>query len=337
MNLEERIMTCVALGKRIQNDPEALRIPIQQAVIQNSWFDALSVQTAIHHIATQFLDENNLRDWIKRYQVKEQTAKKVGIIMAGNIPLVGFHDLLSVFIAGHISVIKLAQKDQVLLPAFLEIMGKSDERVASYFEIVEKLHDIDAVLATGSNNSARYFEYYFGKYPHIIRKNRVGVAILNGDETDDELLALGSDVFLYFGLGCRNVSSLFVPTGYDFTRLLSLWNQFSAVMDNNSYHNNYDYNLAIYIMGKMNYLVNKAIFLVEQNTLTSRIAAINYQYYDHIPTLIDQLILLQDDIQVIVSTMDLYPLTTFKPGKAQAPALNDYADGVDTFQFLTTL
>ncbi len=337
MNQEARIAACVDLGNLLNGEPESLQLAIQQAAIQNTWFDTRSIQEAIKHIGSNYLNESKLRDWVKQYPQTDQPPKKVGIIMAGNIPLVGFHDLLTVFMAGHISILKLAHKDEVLLPVVLALMAKTDDRVSGYFEIVEKLKDIDAILATGSNNSARYFEYYFGKYPHIIRKNRVGVAVLNGRETDEELIALGRDVFLYFGLGCRNVSSLFVPTGYDFTRLMSLWDQFSMVMDNNSYHNNYDYNLAIYIMGKINYFTNANIFLVEQPNLASRIAAINYQYYENIPQVLARLTSLQENIQVIVSTHDLPPLATIRPGTAQSPALHDYADGVDTFQFLTAL
>lgn len=337
MNLEERIVACIKWGKVLNDPPDVWKEAILNASVQNSWFEPHFITRSVNNIVEEYLNEQKLRQWIGGYSFKDSEPKKVGIIMAGNLPLVGFQDVLSVFISGHRSKIKLAQKDQVLWPVLLDLFLSVDDRVGPYFEVVEKLQKVDAVLATGSNNSARYFQYYFGKYPHIIRKNRVGVAVLNGYETDDDLLQLGQDVFLYFGLGCRNVSSLFVPRDYDFTRLLKLWTQFHSIKENNSYHNNYDYNLAIYIMGKMNYLSNDVIFLVEQESLSSRIAAINYQYYDDIPQVIALLANLKDDIQLVVSTMNLSPLETILPGKAQAPGLGDYADGIDTLKFLIGL
>lgn len=337
MNLEERILACIKWGKVLNDPPDVWKEATLNASVQNSWFEPRFISLSLTNIVEEYLDEQKLRQWISGYALKDCEPKKVGIIMAGNLPLVGFHDVLSVFISGHRSKIKLAQKDQVLWPVLLDLFLSVDDRVGPYFEVVEKLKEVDAVLATGSNNSARYFQYYFGKYPHIIRKNRVGVAVLNGYETDDDLLQLGQDVFLYFGLGCRNVSSLFVPRDYDFTRILKLWGQFHYIKENNSYHNNYDYNLAIYIMGKMSYLSNDVIFLVEQESLASRIAAINYQYYDDIPQVIALLSNLQEDIQVVVSTMNLSPLETFLPGKAQVPGLGDYADGIDTLKFLIGL
>jgi len=337
MNLEERLMACVNLGHALKREPEEITIAIHQAALQNPWFEMITIRKAIANMVENYLAEIHLRNWIKGYTWKDLPAKKIGIIMAGNIPLVGFHDMLSVFMSGNISKIKLAQKDQVLLPVIIDLLVKADERTAGYFEIVEKLKDMDAVLATGSNNSARYFQYYFGKYPHLIRKNRVGVAVLNGHESDEELLALGEDVFMYFGLGCRNVSTLFVPSQYDFKRLLALWEKFTYVKDNNSYHNNYDYNLAIYIMGKQKYLANEAIFLVEKEILGSRIASLNYHYYDSLPQVISYIDTIHDNIQVIVSSQELAPLITIRPGRAQTPGLSDYADGVDSLKFMSTL
>lgn len=284
-----------------------------------------------------FLKDELLNDWVSRYHLNDRPSKTIGLILAGNLPLVGFHDVLTVFISGHRAKLKLSQKDTALWKYILDVLNSIDDRMSDYVVIEERLTGIDAVIATGSDNSSRYFEYYFGKYPHIIRKNRVGVAVLYGDETQDELMALGNDVFEYYGLGCRNVSSIFVPRSYDFIPLLKLWESFTRLRDNHAYGNNYDYNYAIYLMNQTRFLANGAVLLLESNELVSRLACLHYRCYSSLPEVFQVLHESQHKIQTIVSNRPLAGFEVIPPGNTQCPGLNDYADGVDTMKFLLSL
>lgn len=337
MNLNERIQLFASLGRMLRDQPESLQDVIREASWQNSWFDEKNIRMALSNIAEQYLDEKKLSAWIHSYALKEPVPKTVGIVMAGNLPLVGFHDLLCVFMAGHRSMVKLSQKDQVLWPAIREMLIRENPACADYFLIADRLQGIDAIIATGSDNSARYFHFYFDRYPHIIRKNRVGVAVLSGGESGEELVALGRDVFSYYGLGCRNVSSLFLPEGYDFTDLLESWDRFSGILDHNSYRNNFDYNMTLFIMNKVSYRESRSTLLLENDDLVSRIGSVHYQFYDSLERVSGKLKALKDKIQVVVSARPIPGLTTVMPGKAQSPRLEDYADEVDTIKFLDQL
>ena len=337
MRLLERIAAASRLGNILTNPSEKFLEACEKARQANIWFSEANIKSMVKNIASDYLGQNKLQDWASHYSIHDTTAKKIGIVAAGNIPLVVFHDVLSSFIAGHQSKIKLSQKDEFLLPALIDELIAIDKRVASYFEIVERIKEVDAVIATGSDNSSRYFHYYFDKYPNIIRKTRIGLGIITGEESDDELMALGQDVFQYFGLGCRNVSSLRVPRNYNFSRLLKLWEAFSEVRDNHAYNNNFDYNYALYIMNAVPHLSNDVILFVENENLVSRLATINYQYYDDAHTLVEQIMAKGDQLQVIVCHQPVEGLNILSPGKAQCPGLFDYADGVDTMQFLTAL
>ncbi len=337
MNLSERIEAAVKLGTLLLNPSEAFLEACERARQANIWFTESNIKTVVTNLAIEFLDQNKLQNWVSNYSIDENKSAKIGIIAAGNIPLVVFHDVLASFIAGHYSKIKLSQKDEILLPALMDEFVSIDGRASAHFEIVERVKDIDAVIATGSDNSSRYFHYYFDKYPHIIRKSRTGIGIITGEESDDELKALGQDVFQYFGLGCRNVSSIRVPRGYNFSRLLSLWERFNEVRDNHAYNNNFDYNYALYIMNNVPHLSNNVILLVENDNLISRLATINYQYYDDAKMLVEALTSRLDQLQVMVCHKHIDGLETILPGKAQCPGLMDYADGIDTMKFLTNL
>ena len=338
MTLEERIDVLVALGKHLRQEDEYLQAVIKRTHFNNAWFTVENQNRAIQAIATQFLDAEKLAEWIKRYDIPEQTTPQtVGLVLAGNIPLVGFHDILCVFVAGHKARVKLSDKDKFLLPYLLKLLKGFDARTESYFEIVPQLKDFDAVIATGSNNSARYFEAYFGKYPNIIRKNRNGIAILNGKESEDELKALGRDVFRYFGLGCRNVSKLYVPKDYDFEPLLERLHDYREIVLHTKYKNNFDYNYALFVLNKMEYKANGCIILLEDPALTSRIATLHYEYYENPEQLKSEIKLRENEIQCIVSQEGWLDVPSFAFGKAQEPALWDYADGVDTVAFLLGL
>ena len=277
------------------------------------------------------MKRENLEAMVRHYFLDNPASvKTVGIVMAGNIPLVGFHDFLCVFLSGHRQRIKLSSKDDVLLATLIKLLEINFPAMKEYISISERLNDCHAYIATGSDNSARYFEYYFGRYPSVIRKNRTSVAILTGNETDEELSLLADDLFMYFGLGCRNVTQIHVPKGYDFQPLLGSMKKYKWCFDHNKYRNNYDYQLAIYIMNCLQYMTNDCIVLIENESPFSPVGTLHYAYYDDKNKLVDELKSNQS-IQAIVGFGGI----SF--GKAQFPGLMDYADGIDTMAFLLTL
>lgn len=335
MTLQERVNLLIRLGDHLRQEDEYLHALMHRASFHNAWFTIGNQKEAVAAIAGNMLKAEKLEAWLRRYQISEAAAPKtVGIVMAGNIPLVGFHDLLCVFIAGHRALIKLSDKDPYLLPYLIQLMVRSDKRAEGYFSIVSQLQGFEAVIATGSNNSARYFEAYFGKYPHIIRRNRNGVAVLSGEETREELFELGKDVFLYFGLGCRNVSKVYVPAGYDFEPLLEALHEYRQIVLHNKYKNNFDYNYALHTLNKEAFKANGCILLREDAGLQSRIASLHYEYYDKPEGLEREIESRKEEIQCIVARKGLLKQAVLPFGKAQQPELWDYADGVDTLAFL---
>jgi hypothetical protein len=338
MTLQERIDVLARLGDHLCGEDEYLAALMHRTAYNNPWFTIENQQKAVEAVAKQYLDWNKLEEWLASYDIPEDhPVKAVGLVLAGNIPLVGFHDVLCVFAAGHRAMIKLSDKDQYLLPYLLKLLGQFDERAAGYFEIVERLQDFDAVIATGSNNSARYFEAYFGKYPHIIRRNRNGIAVLTGEENEEELKELGEDIFQYFGLGCRNVAKLYVPEGYDFEPLLKALHEYRDIVLHNKYKNNFDYNFAVHVLNKTTYKNNGCIILSENPSLQSRIGELHYETYHDQASLEKEVEARREEIQCIVAREDALKAKTFSFGNAQKPALWDYADGVDTMEFLLSL
>lgn len=340
MNLQERIDTLVLLGEHLASEDEYLKAVMSRAQYNNGWFTMENQALAAKAIAANFLQREQLENWAKHYALtKPAQAVRVGVVAAGNIPMVGFHDILSVFITGHTSVFKASEKDKYLLPYVftkaLERIGKAEAQ--TYFTQAERLKDFDAVIATGSNNTARYFEAYFGKYPNIIRKNRNAVAILDGQETTEDLAALGQDVFQYFGLGCRNVSKLYVPENYDFTPLLEALHEHKEIVLNSKYKNNFDYHYAVYMLNRMEYKANGCIMLRENEAIVSPIANLYYEFYSDLEDLKMRLKNRADEIQMVVGKHEVEGLRRADFGKAQQPNLRDYADGVDTIDFLLTL
>ena len=335
MNLKRRIEILIQLGIVLQNK-EDQRAMAKMAYESNNWFSIENTEHMLQSIADNYLSADKLQQWVGRYDfynIDEKPSKTVGLVMAGNIPLVGFHDLLSVFICGHKAQIKLSEKDDKLMMFVYQMLLQIDKSLQNEISIVPKLKGFDAVIATGSNNSARYFHYYFGKYPHIIRKNRGSVAVLTGDETSADLKALGKDIFQYFGLGCRSVSKLMVPQGYDFDFLLQNLNTYKELSTHSKYRNNYDYHLAIYLLDKIEHLVNDAVIAVEKETISSPVGVLHYEYYLDKATLQSQLKEQVEQIQCIVGLSDEY----LSFGEAQQPELWDYADKADTVEFLLGL
>lgn len=334
-----RIDLATQLGEYIlSNSPEWLEAK-HEASLKNPWFIPEFIDLATGTISKNFLDKQKLESWTSAYKIETTVPKKIGIVMAGNIPLVGFHDFLSVFISGHKAIIKASSKDEVLIK---HLVGKLTEWSATrrtpsenkeLNELIvfqEMLKNCDAYIATGSNNSARYFEYYFKKYPHIIRRNRTSVAVLDGNETTAELEKLADDVHLYFGMGCRNVTKIFVPKEYDFIPMLSAFKKYDHFKDHNKYKNNYDYYLALHILNGKFYMSNESIILLENPSIFSPISQLNYEFYTDKNVVAESLRSLAD-LQCAVGH-DYIPF-----GQAQLPSLTDHADGIDTINFLTKL
>ncbi|NJB85025.1 hypothetical protein GGR26_000770 [Lewinella marina] len=340
MTLDARIDLLARLGDHLRDgEDEFLTALMKRTEFNNGWFTLAQQQRALQAVADYLLDGKKLRAWAQDYPITAPASapdRTVGLVLAGNIPLVGIHDVVSVFVAGHRSQIKLSSKDPYVLPYLLKLLTRFDAAAESYFGVVENLSGFDAIIATGSNNSSRYFESYFGNYPHIIRRNRNAVAILTGQETEDQLRALGDDIFAYFGLGCRNVSKLYVPEGYDFTPLLEVLHEWKHYQNHTKWKNNFDYNFALLTLNKEAFLHNGSIILREDGDMASHIAGLYYAYYRDSADVERELRERAEEIQLVVAEPGVLEVPTHAFGTAQRPELTDYADGVDTLRFLTT-
>ena len=308
---------------------------IQLSQSHNGWYTPEQVNFAIASWA-EALTEENLTKWLSEYDLATVKSKNVALILAGNIPLVGFHDFLSVLLTGHNVLVKTSSNDQHLLPFLAKYLIAAEPDLKDKITFVEgKLENFDAVIATGSNNTARYFEYYFKDIPSIIRKNRNSVAVLNGDETKEQLVALGEDIFRYFGLGCRNVSKIFVPKGYSFDKFFEALFEYQDVIHYEKYANNYDYNKAVFLMSNYKLLDNGFLTIKEDSSYSSPISSVFYEYYEDLESLQARLDTEAEQIQCIVSNQLVKDSIEF--GTTQKPNLWDYADNVDTVSFLLTI
>ena len=335
MSFEERLHAFVQLGLYLNTiDSNTLNSLSDNASRQNLWFTPDSIRTALTGVS-RLLQEDDLRQWLLPYQLQDnQTPKVIGLILAGNIPLVGFHDILTVLITGNAALIKPSSKDTVLMEFIVQRLTDIEPRLRDRITFAETLKNFDAVIATGSDNSSRYFEYYFGKYSSVIRKNRTSCAILTGQETQAELHALGMDVFSYFGLGCRNVSKLWVPENYAFPTMFSHWEKFNDIIHHHKYVNNYDYQKAIALVNKTPFLDNGFVLLMESQQIVSPISVLYYEHYRSQDDLKERISLVSEKIQCVVGNR---APATVPFGQAQFPGPADYADGVDTVRFLAEL
>ncbi len=309
---------------------------IETEHFKNSWFTAENIKNAISSISESITREK-IDLWLKNYKksLENIEPKKIGVILAGNIPLVGFHDFMSVLISGNIFVGKMSSKDNNLLKAVIELLIEIEPKFSEFIVIQEnRLTGFEKVIATGSNNTARYFNYYFGKYPNIIRKNRSSVAVITENETKADIELLSEDIFTYFGLGCRNVSKIFVPEGFKLDLFFEALYKNNQLINHHSYANNYDYNRAIYLMNTDKFLDNGFFMLKENTALSSPISVIYYEYYKDINQLSKYLKVQEDNLQCIVSQVELPDLQTIKYAQAQKPELWDYADNINTIEFL---
>ena len=336
MNHSERLAAFVALGQRLAAiSPDELAQLAARARNQNAWFDVPSVTAAVAGIA-YLLAEAPLRHWAARYPAEPTTVHQIGVVMAGNIPLVGFHDMLCVLLSGHVLLAKLSADDTVLMTWIMEELARIQPRFADFMQVLPRLNAAEAFIATGSDNTARYFEYYFGKKPHLIRRNRTSVAVLTGQETSTELARLGPDIFQYYGLGCRNVSKLFVPTNYDFVPLLDALQTCAGVLNHHKYNNNYDYNKSILLVNRVPHFDNGFLLLTRGQALVSAISVLHYAEYASEIDLVDQLTDVAAQTQCVVSAEGRFA-GSLPFGQAQSPGVTEYADRVDTMEFLAQL
>lgn len=318
---------------------ENYKTVIHQAGIYNNWFTIPNVEFALEQWS-KALTRENLQQWVSKYPAdhfENDGSKTIALIMAGNIPMVGFHDFLSVLLSGHKVLAKPSTDDDKLLPFIAQVLVAIEPRFATQIEFATgQLKSFDAVIATGSNNSSRYFDYYFAKYPNVIRKNRSSVAVLSGSETEDELIQLGHDVFTYFGLGCRSISKIYIPDGFDKNRIFKAFYDFNEVINNNKYSNNFDYNRAIFLLEKHEFLENGFVILKDNEALHAPAAVVYTENYTSLNELNQKLATLEPELQCIASNSKEVE-NSIALGTTQLPALWDYADKVDTIRFLRTV
>lgn len=336
MTIEQGIEAFGLLGANLRDpDNKEILAIIEEAGRHNPWFTTDNVTRSVEALAN-LLQPDKLRSWLAPYHFSGSVEKTVGLVFAGNLPLVGFHDLLAVLCAGFKAQVKLSSNDQVLNRFLIHQLTEIQPEFAKRINIVERLQDFDLVIATGSDNTARYFDYYFGKFPHIIRKNRNGVAILNGEETAEQLHALGHDIFSYFGLGCRNVSKLYLPENYDVATFFEGIADHTGVFEHFKYANNYDFNKSIYLINGDPHYDNGFLLLRPSPLLASPLAVLYYEHYRTMDELKEKLEGEKQGIQCVVGQIntEINGLSTVDFGQSQYPDLTDYADGVDTLAFL---
>ncbi len=332
---EQRLDGLAALGAAMREPDAELQHLIDTAHRRNAWFTPEFTGQAVRSIG-DMLNRDDLTAWSRQWEESAGAPKKVGLILAGNIPLVGLHDVLCVLAAGHVALIKQSSQDQQLIPVLLRKLTEAEPGFADSVEFCDRLQGYDAVIATGSNNSSRYFEYYFSGVPSIIRRNRNSVAVLTGEESDGELRELGRDIFDYFGLGCRNVSKMYVPQGYEFRKFFEAVEAYNPLAAHHKYFNNYEYNKSILLVNGDAHLDNGFLLVKKDPKLTSPLAVLHYEEYADTES-VNQLLLAQaDQIQCVVSGTAGIP-GSLPYGSAQHPRMWDYADGINTMDFLTSL
>jgi hypothetical protein len=334
MSVDERIAAFDRLGTALVTlTNDEFKSLALKAASENPWFTEDNIRMAVSSIHL-VLSADVLKQWTSNYDFNDKP-KKVAVVMAGNIPLVGFHDFLSVLISGNSILIKSSSKDNVLIRFVVDLLISIEPRFSERIEFAERLKGFDAIIATGSDNTSRYFEYYFGKYPNIIRRNRTSVAVLNGDESSDELKDLGTDIFSYFGLGCRNVSKLFVPPSFSLEQVFTSWQSFHDVIHHHKYCNNYDYQKSIMLIERIPFFDGTFVMLQETEKLVSPISVVYFEYYHNSDDLRSKLAANIEKIQCIVDNSGEH--SNIKFGRAQFPGPGDYADQIDTLKFLTGL
>jgi hypothetical protein len=337
LDIKTIINTFAELGRHLASPNAELMVIIDTERQYNAWFTPESVLRAV--VATgEMLNAEDLENWMNRYDLTGNGNKKVGLVLAGNIPLVGFHDVLCVLVTGNHALIKASSQDARLIKYVLNKLAEINNTYQNQFSFVDRLVDFDAIIATGSNNTSRYFDYYFGKVPNIIRKNRNSIALLTGKESEEDLYKLGGDIFDYYGLGCRNVSKLLVPEGYVFNFFFESIESYKGIIHHHKYNNNYDYNKSIYLVNRDAHLDNGFLMVKQDSRLTSPLAVLFYDTYTDLESVQKQLQEQSEQLQCIVTNAAIDTenhVVSF--GESQHPQLWDYADGIDTMDFLSNL
>ena len=325
----------IYISKILNNKSQSTLDNLSVSMLDNNrWFDKKSIAYSFR-AWSEILKKDFIKKWLCKYQISSfKKKKKIALILPGNIPLVGFHDILCIWILGYKGLIKLSSKDNVSIPFLTNYLEKKS-KVKSFTYTDSIIKNFDAVIATGSNNSSIYFQYYFNKYPNIIRKNRTSIAVLDGNETEIDLKNLGKDILLYFGLGCRNVSKIYIPKGFDLNKVFKGLEPFSYIIKNSKYANNYDYNKSIFLINQDKFLDNGFFILKESSKIYSPISCAFYEYYENKKDLKNKLHLIKNDLQCIVSKSIIIKGTLF--GNSQNPSLEDYADNIDTIEFLMNI
>lgn len=338
MKLQERIDLISKLGTYLRSDEEFLQAIFHRVAYNNAWLTKENSLRAAKSLGEECLHPSALQKWAEQYQLTDDTAKKkIGVVLTGTSPLEGLLDLVAIFIGGHQSLIKISENDEFTIPHLIKILEKWSPESKSYFELSPFLKNFDAIIANKAEKENRYFETYFGKYPNILRTNRNSVAVLTGQESDAQLLALGDDVFAYYGLTANNVSKLYLPKDYNLEYLLEIFHEYKELVLNTRYKNNFDYNYSLYLLNNAAFKANGCVLVTEDQAIQSRIACLHYEFYDTDKAVIEDLKKHQESIQFVVSEKKFDSIDTLKMGLCHRPSLNNYLDGVDTMRFLKEL
>ncbi len=336
MTPAKRIDAFARLGEKIKSLSADEKIELCDKIRnENPWFTPDNIALSLNGIV-KFLDHQVLKEWTGNYSLENISSKKIGVAMAGNIPLVGFHDLLCVLLAGHQLVAKISSQDSVLMHFIKNSLIEIDPAFSEKILFEERLNHVDALIATGSDNTSRYFEYYFRHVPHLLRKNRSSCAVVLGEESKEDFFSLAKDIFSYFGLGCRNVSKIYVPEHFDFVPMLGSWEPYQPIIHHHKYVNNYDYQKSILLVNQIHFYDTGYVLLTQNQNLVSPISTVYYESYKDQNDLSSKLKLHEEKIQCIVSAKGWYK-KSLAFGEAQFPVVNDYADGVDTLSFLQAI
>jgi len=314
---------------------EAFETMVIGAGQQNPWFTEKEIDRSIEAILAGYLDETSLVKWLMRYPVQDcNPHQSIGIVAAGNIPLVVFHDILCAFASGCHACIKLSEKDQVLPSRWLDRVKELSPNHFS-FERVTTMPAVDKYIITGSSLALDHYHKYLKGKPAILRGHRNSIAVLNGSESDEALCRLGEDVFSYYGLGCRSVTKLYLPLHFDIRKLIETWeSKYSYLTDLNVYYRNYEYQKAIKLVNRIPFLDGGFALFEISHSIAPAISTVYYEYYNDLDDLHFKLEDHKGKIQCVCSDLVLDGWVTHAFGSAQTPCLWEYQDDLDTMEFL---
>ena len=337
MRLPERIEALTWLGTQILQEDEYFEALKNRSFHTNNWLTKENINLALAAIQQEFLQKEKLDQWVNAYDLPNNNLpKRIGLVMVGTRPLANFHDLICIFMSGHHALVRLSDDDKFILPFLIKKMTDEFPDAEEYFSFIEKMENFDGVIANGNKTSKRYFKTYFGKYPNIIRENKVGIAVLDGNESPEDLTNLGKDFFSFFGLARRSIAKIYVPENYDFVPLLEAMHEFNEIVLHNKYKNNFDYNYTLHILNNVDYKANGCVMLLEDEAFQSRISNLHYEFYQK-ENLQNQLEQHRDKVECVMSNLPIPNFNVIPFGKSSSPSLTEYAGEVDVMQFLKDL